>query len=232
MKPPPPPPSPLTPPLPPLSPGALCLDTCPEEPLFASDGFCQDGGPGAEFTFCTYGTDCANCGPRLMESPPPPLSPGSSCLNTCPYDPFVLSDGECDDGGPGAEYSVCTYGTDCADCGPRTTQPPSPPLPPGALCLNTCPGRPYSLSDGLCDDGGPGAESVYAHSALIAPTAGCGRLYRLPPGPRRCSRRPGRRLLPRPRRYRRVSTASTRALRSRLSSRRRVRRRWAGCLFQ
>jgi hypothetical protein len=29
------------------------------------------------------------------------------------------SDALCDDGGPGAKYADCTYGSDCADCGPR-----------------------------------------------------------------------------------------------------------------
>jgi hypothetical protein len=30
------------------------------------------------------------------------------------------NDGACDDGGPGADYSVCPCGTDCGDCGTRT----------------------------------------------------------------------------------------------------------------
>ena len=38
-----------------------------------------------------------------------------SCTNTCDW----AYDGECDDGGPGSQYSLCTYGTDCADCGTR-----------------------------------------------------------------------------------------------------------------
>lgn len=38
-----------------------------------------------------------------------------ACSNSCPY----ANDGECDDGGPGAQYAECTLGTDCADCGPR-----------------------------------------------------------------------------------------------------------------
>ena len=39
----------------------------------------------------------------------------SSCTDTCTYS----SDGTCDDGGPGASYSLCALGTDCTDCGPR-----------------------------------------------------------------------------------------------------------------
>jgi len=37
------------------------------------------------------------------------------CTYTCSYD----GDGECDDGGPNSDWSVCAYGTDCTDCGTR-----------------------------------------------------------------------------------------------------------------
>jgi hypothetical protein len=37
------------------------------------------------------------------------------CDNTCES----AGDGECDDGGEGAQYDVCSLGTDCDDCGPR-----------------------------------------------------------------------------------------------------------------
>jgi hypothetical protein len=39
----------------------------------------------------------------------------SGCENTCEY----FGDGDCDDGGPDADYSICGLGTDCDDCGPR-----------------------------------------------------------------------------------------------------------------
>jgi len=38
------------------------------------------------------------------------------CEDTCTF----ANDGECDDGGPGSDYSVCSYGTDCNDCGVRS----------------------------------------------------------------------------------------------------------------
>ena len=64
--------------------------------------------------------------------PPPPLPPAihlqshtieaptdatllRGCTNTCER----AFDYECDDGGFGAEFSSCTYGSDCFDCGPR-----------------------------------------------------------------------------------------------------------------
>ena len=146
---------PPTSPSPPLVP-SLCSNTC----NYASDGECDDGGPGAEYGICAYGTECEDCGPRIFSPPaPPPLKvplpsppptpptvPG--CLNTCNY----ASDGDCDDGGPGAEYGVCAYGTECEDCGPRSFEPfvppPSPPVCAGCaagealaharVCLSVC----------------------------------------------------------------------------------------------
>lgn len=56
------------------------------------------------------------------EEPPPPGpepepdgEPTGMCTNTCQY----ASDGECDDGGPDSDFSVCDLGTDCDDCGER-----------------------------------------------------------------------------------------------------------------
>lgn len=44
-----------------------------------------------------------------------PSGGGAGCSNSC----NSSNDGECDDGGPGAQYDVCALGTDCADCGSR-----------------------------------------------------------------------------------------------------------------
>ena len=55
--------------------------------------------------------DCSDCGPRVCPSPPPlPPALPSTCEDDalqCEY----LSDGLCDDGGPGAEYTACSCGT-------------------------------------------------------------------------------------------------------------------------
>jgi len=56
-------------------------------------------------------------------SPFPPISP--SCNNQCP----TARDGDCDDGGPGAEYSYCPFDSDCADCTPPTPDPSPLPSP-------------------------------------------------------------------------------------------------------
>ena len=54
------------------------------------------------------------------------------CTNTCTY----FSDGECDDGGPGAEFTgSCDIFTDCADCGPRPDRLATCPLTCGH-CLS------------------------------------------------------------------------------------------------
>jgi hypothetical protein len=119
----PPPPSPSPPP-----PGAYsctkCWDTC--YTASTSDGSCDDGGPGAEYSMCALGTDCTDCGPRSYTcgyaSPPPPspsppgITSSSGCSNSCIYP----SDGMCDDGGSGSLYSICNFGTDCTDCGTRS----------------------------------------------------------------------------------------------------------------
>jgi len=37
---------------------------CSEDCLFAGDGECDDGGPGAFTDICLPGTDCTDCGAR------------------------------------------------------------------------------------------------------------------------------------------------------------------------
>jgi len=73
-------PSPPSPPSPPLLPPTLplaspppmiCLNTCGTD----GDGVCQDGGWGAFGSMCDFGTDCSDCGSRLLLDPPP--SPGA-----------------------------------------------------------------------------------------------------------------------------------------------------------
>eukprot|EP00966_Prymnesium_polylepis_P239832 5545935-Prymnesium_polylepis.1 len=58
-----------------------------------------------------------------MSPPPPPTTP-QVCNNQCRYS----SDGNCDDGGSGSEYSACDFATDCVDCGGR--DPSNAPPPP------------------------------------------------------------------------------------------------------
>ncbi len=46
--------------------------------------------------------------------------PETLCTDTCEGGTHRAEDGSCDDGGPGSDFIGCDYGTDCADCGPRT----------------------------------------------------------------------------------------------------------------
>ena len=113
----------------------LCSEIC----NYPSDGLCDDGGSGSEYADCALGTDCTDCGPRTEAPPAPPVVPAfSPCDETCNY----AFDGDCDDGGVGAEFSSCMDGTDCTDCGARP------------LCGETC----NYASDNDCDDGGSGSE--------------------------------------------------------------------------
>eukprot|EP00966_Prymnesium_polylepis_P010345 238715-Prymnesium_polylepis.1 len=84
--------------------GTCCADTC----RYSSDGDCDDGGAGSEYSACTGGSDCTDCGTRC---------PSALCVDVCDY----ASDGDCDDAGPGAEYRSCSLGTDCTDCGHRAS---------------------------------------------------------------------------------------------------------------
>jgi hypothetical protein len=46
-----------------------CSDECIGYPSWGSDGYCDDGGPGAEYSGCEMGTDCTDCGPRGTGGP-------------------------------------------------------------------------------------------------------------------------------------------------------------------
>ena len=42
------------------APATICNNSCPH----ASDGECDDGGPGSLYNICAYGSDCNDCGAR------------------------------------------------------------------------------------------------------------------------------------------------------------------------
>ena len=79
---------------------------------------------------CEAGTGSTTSPPPSPKPPPPPSPPAQAsssgstyrCDNTClqssgSYFTWWGSDGWCDDGGPGSDFSFCTLGTDCTDCG-------------------------------------------------------------------------------------------------------------------
>ena len=106
--------------------------------------------------------------PTAPPSPPPPMPPSPDapvvfqCDNLCVGNPSYALDGDCDDGGPGSEYSGCTFGTDCDDCSPRVASPsPSPPPPvpslppPASPSPPTAPPLPPSLVKTSASDHAP-----------------------------------------------------------------------------
>jgi len=160
--PPAPPPAPHPPPL-----SILCVENC----YYSSDNDCDDGGAGSEYSICNLGNDCHDCGARYVDSrsspPPPPFTFTTVCAESCYYS----SDNDCDDGGAGSEYSICSIGNDCIDCGAR--QVVAPPPPAGVMALAHCSDTCNYASDNDCDDGGPGAEySLCAHDTDCSDCAG------------------------------------------------------------
>jgi hypothetical protein len=98
----------------------VCSNTCTAPWGYAGDnGWCEDRN---NYDLCPEGSDCADCGPRILPPgppAPPPLLPEQVCTNTCAY----AANGNCDDGGSAAgrrlshdsssAYSMCALGTDC-----------------------------------------------------------------------------------------------------------------------
>lgn len=66
----------------------------------------------------------------LAAFPPlPPFSPFATnentiCIDDCMLSPEKINNGICDDGSVYSETSVCEYGYDCTDCGPREDKHP------------------------------------------------------------------------------------------------------------
>ncbi|KAL1515912.1 hypothetical protein AB1Y20_002526 [Prymnesium parvum] len=84
-----------------------CTDACSG---VASDGDCDDGGPGSEYDFCPLGDDCTDCGERSSfpappVAPPPPIRPIGAISIT---GPCVLS-GHCL---TSPRFNVSNYGND------------------------------------------------------------------------------------------------------------------------
>ena len=88
----------------------ICLDTCDT----AGDTVCQDGGWKAFGSMCEFGTDCSDCGPRLLLDPPPgpPVFPPPPPPTPQPPPPASGPSG------PSAEVTVNTIPEHCTvqDC--------------------------------------------------------------------------------------------------------------------
>eukprot|EP00966_Prymnesium_polylepis_P287418 6638370-Prymnesium_polylepis.1 len=99
----------------------------------------------------------------------PALLSACVCQESCSYS----RDADCDDGGPGAEFSICTLGTDCQDCGARgtcTAQPPavySPPPPPPPPHPPPPPSTIFVQSASTCTPGGSASTTFSTFSAPV-----------------------------------------------------------------
>jgi hypothetical protein len=93
----------------------LCSDLCAD----AGDTYCDNN-----TRFCSYGTDCADCGATFGGV--------SRCDDSC-----GSVNGICEDGGSGASNAACFWGQDCTDCGPRL-----------GVCSNGC----VYARNGICEE--------------------------------------------------------------------------------
>jgi hypothetical protein len=116
----------------------LCSDTCSD----AADGYCDDGGPFADTSICSFGSDCSDCGAREDND-------GDGFyddMGTTPLDPNVSSQLDCDD--------------DDADINPNATETANDSIDQDCdgvdlqtsveMCDDSC----GSNNDGVCDDDG------------------------------------------------------------------------------
>ena len=129
-------------------------------------------------------------------SPPKPPPAPATCVDSpgCPH----LNDGDCDDGGPGSDYDICDYGTDCSDCGPRpplgappgVSTPPPPPSPQQSASPPPPPPpsqqrQPHWVNcgrSGRCDEDGKWAEPAERHEVRCCSDSDLGNDWRKNPG--------------------------------------------------
>jgi hypothetical protein len=81
--------------------GCTCGDCAGQE--------CGDNGCGRSCGICSSGYYCHDQDHTCLAGDP-------MCNDSCRWP----ADGDCDDGGRGCDYKLCSFGSDCTDCGPRT----------------------------------------------------------------------------------------------------------------
>ena len=93
-------------------------DTCAEAGEYPPNGWCyiEDISKCSDAIMGIYGkawsVQACTEKPLQWQGEDPFIKIDGVCDNTCSYP----GDGDCDDGGPGAQYSACDPGTDCHDC--------------------------------------------------------------------------------------------------------------------
>ena len=117
----------------------LCDDTC----FDADDGYCDDGGPNAEYSICGFGTDCSDCGARLDSD-----NDGYyDDQGVEPLDPSLVLD--CED----TNATVYPGATEVANDGIDQDCSGADEVVAIAMCDDSC----ATANDGVCDDGGTDA---------------------------------------------------------------------------
>jgi hypothetical protein len=105
-----------------------CIGNCISS-SWVGDGTCDENPPYYDLNCADLNYDGGDCSGGSGGTGG---SGTALCTDTCSW----ASDGACDDGGTNSSYSVCSFGTDCADCGSRSP------------CEDTC----SYANDGTCDD--------------------------------------------------------------------------------
>ena len=138
--------------------GDRCSDTC----IYAVDGTCDDGRPGAPYAVCAPGTDCTDCDGAGQAPAPPPEAPedaspdagGQICVANG-------RDGVC---GPAAQCNgtpvagFCPGAANIQCCVPGAAPAPNAPEPEAAEPAQTC---RANGQDGTCmSTGSCGGSSV------------------------------------------------------------------------
>ncbi len=131
---------------PPILPGGgeeVTVEACASDVIFAAENTQVSGANAVVYETASFSAPLLKpprppSPPRLLSPPPPSPPPPHPSDFICADDCLHFGDGECDDGGEGALYGLCEYGTDCVDCAARSprsprpapsTTPPTPPPP-------------------------------------------------------------------------------------------------------
>ena len=135
----------------------LCDDTCSD----AGDGYCDDGGPFAQYNICGFGSDCSDCSPRYDDDGDGYYDDeGTTSLNTS----LSL---DCDD----SDSTVNPGGTEVPNDGIDQDCSGADEIASTALCDDSC----QYANDGDCDDGG--TDSLYDYCDLGTDCSDCGDRY-------------------------------------------------------
>ena len=145
---------------------AQCTNTC----VNRIDYECDDGGPGSEFSYCPYGTDCYDCGSRGSSggsgSSGSSGSGTGSSYSTTTTTTTTTTSGSTTSGGSGSG----TSGGGTGSSGSTTTTTTTTTTSSSSSSSTGWSSNPSSLSgDDDCDDGGSPAVVI---QALMCATAG------------------------------------------------------------